>query len=197
MEYLILSNQSDLLDHLYDHGMDLRQRRIYLQSAFWETYEKENQFDCENAIRSIQYLDKTDGDIEVWVNTPGGSVIQMLALYDVIQACKNKIITIGHGEICSAGCLVLACGDERLATENSWFMFHSMTAGMDAIKITDAEDRMNATQKMNEQWFELMSKHTNHSKNFWKAKTSGEFWLSAKEMLQKQHGIIDGIYGED
>ena len=80
------SNKSDLLDHLYEHNIDLRARRVYLQDAMFSIGEEKGDWSCEYATRGLLFLDKTPGKIELWVNTPGGCVAQMLALYDVIRS---------------------------------------------------------------------------------------------------------------
>jgi ATP-dependent Clp protease protease subunit len=183
------------IDNLFKYGVDVRNRRIFLDySLDKEGLAGENI--SESVIRGLTYLDKKDATIEIFVNTPGGYFEEMFAIYDMIRSCKSTIITVGIGEICSAGCLILTCGDKRFAMPNAWFMSHySSTHISDTIDI--ARNQMAIWERMQDRWAALMAKHSKHTKKWWNEIHKGEtreFWLDAKGMVT--HGLVDGIYGE-
>lgn len=119
-----------LVDTLFDRGLDLRNRRVFLHSDL-EGREKAGDSAVVQVTRALLFLDKTDNEIELWINSPGGEMAEMFGIYDIIRGLKNKITTIGFGEICSAACLLLACGDKRKVTKNSWFMSHTGNIDME------------------------------------------------------------------
>lgn len=86
-----------------------------------------------NAICSQVYeLNSESGDepICVHINTPGGSIIDALAIYDVLRCVTNPIITVVHGGCFSAGLLIACAGDQRIATPNSMYFYHQPTLQM-------------------------------------------------------------------
>lgn len=188
--------QSDLLDHLFWHGIDLRERRIFFTGGVHDADEEEAL--VHYVLRSLKFIDKSQSDrsIQLWIHTLGGDEPTMFALYDAIRCCKSNVITIGTGEISSAGCLLLVAGDERYVTPSAWFMSHfGSVGGIDGLDKRDAKRRVDWSHRMGSQWATLMAEHTNHDKKWWMEKTrDGEFWLSASQMAQKQHGIVDGIW---
>jgi ATP-dependent protease ClpP protease subunit len=124
----------------------------------------------------------------------------MYGLYDVIRTRRNKVHTIGFGELFSAGVLLAASGDKRSATENAWMMSHP-----ERLEETDVKDacggeiyaiqqRVNWILAMEDQWAALMGKHTRRGTKWWHDLHRGkhrETWWCAKDMLQL--GIVDEI----
>ena len=178
------------LKMMMDYGVDPASRRIIFH-ADMETKEPDE--NCvSRAIKSLIFLDKTEGPIELWINSPGGYLIEMFGLYDAITTRRNKIITIGFGEIASAAGLILACGDERRVTENAFFMAHESAAELDGPKsLVDLQ--LKQWEREHNQWASLMAKHTKHTRNWWLKtwKEKKELWFNSKEMVR--HGIADSI----
>jgi ATP-dependent Clp protease protease subunit len=154
-------------------------------------------------VNGLLYLDKYLGDpIELWINTPGGSVAEMFGLYDVIRTRQNEIVTIGFGVIKSAGVLVLAAGDRRYATENAVLMSHADSPG-NASKgdLFTRKAQVAADERDLKRWAVLMGERTKRSKQYWEdvhwwgvEGAKPELYLSAKQM--KQFGIVDEILKE-
>ena len=181
-----------LLDYLFDYGLDLRQRRVFLQSALDQGKEDDKGQATEHVIRSLMYLDKAPGPIELWLNTPGGNVDQMLALYDVIRNCTNKVTTVAFGEVHSAGVLILVAGDVRRATPNSWMMAHEISFD-DSGPLHTVDASLAAIKRQSRVQNEIMGDRTNHPKDWWakEIKAKREIWWDARQM--KHHGVIDSI----
>lgn len=73
--------------------------------------------------------EKPNEPIHLIISTNGGSVVDMLALYDVMKMVTTPIHTVGIGKIMSAGCLLLAAGDKRKMGANATLMYHSIWSG--------------------------------------------------------------------
>jgi ATP-dependent Clp protease protease subunit len=190
------AHDPSLLDVWFDRGLDVRARRIVLHGPLEHELEPGKNA-VELAAKALLYLDRTPGDIEVWISTPGGLVFEMFALYDVIRTRQNPIRTIGYGVIASAGCLLLAAGDRRAATENAWFMSHEGTSGVDAADLQTIKNRVAAEERMNRRWAALMAKHSRKNAEYWTKVhrgTARELWLDAKQMLS--WGVVDEILVE-
>lgn len=192
-----------VLDYLFDQGLDIRDRRVFLQGPLAQAHpEGEQSWEpgknpVEHVIRSLLYLDKTahPKGIEFWINTPGGDLEQMFAIYDIMRICQNQITTIAYGEVCSAGCLLLVGGDLRLATKNAWFMAHEDQLSNKGPGFTVEAD-MKATARQRERWYSLIAKHTKHSKGWWlkEIRERRNIWWDTRQMLQ--HGVIDEVLPE-
>lgn len=86
-----------------------------------------------NALSSqIQelHLESPTAPIYVHINCPGGSIIDALAIYDMLMCMSNPIITIVNGGCFSAALLIACAGDQRLATPNSMYFYHQPTLQM-------------------------------------------------------------------
>ena len=84
----------------------------------------------ESIIKKIREAsDYPERNIELYISTYGGSVHEMIGICDAILSSPNHVKTIGSGKIMSAGGPILACGKERIMTENSFLMIHDVWAG--------------------------------------------------------------------
>jgi ATP-dependent Clp protease protease subunit len=187
----------EFLDLLFAYGLDTVRRRVYLHYPI-EVGEKAGTGVIEHVVKGINHLDRAGtGHIELWICTPGGEVSEMFALYDVIRACETEIWTVGFGEVCSAGALLLVAGDRRFATENCFFMAHNCSGGVGYdVDIAVAESQVRATRRIWDRWAKMMARHTAHSQKWWteKANEKCEMWFSAEQMAQKQHRVVDEIW---
>lgn len=188
------------LNSIFDYGIDVAKRRVFLQCAIEEP-DTPGKSVAEQVTRGLLFLDslgKEKEDIELWINTPGGSVPDMFGIYDIIQSCECNISTVGHGCVASAGALILAGGSKgkRLATENTFFMVHEYQSGYEG-GVKELEIFAKQINIEEERWAKLMGHATKEKKKsakFWldTIRNEKEFWLDAKGMIQ--YGIIDGIY---
>lgn len=184
-----MSHSADLLDILFSNGLDVRQRRVYLQGDLASEHEPGKNVP-EQVIRSLHYLDKTTGVIELWICTSGGDLDAMFGIHDVVRTCSNQVVTVAHGEVCSAGVLVLAAGRCRYATENAWLMSHPLRCSSETLPLNEARSRARAHERQWRRWEQLMGRHTRRTAKWWSQQ--GELWLSAAQM--RQLGIIDDLY---
>ena len=130
--------------------------------------------------------------IQLYVNSPGGSVPAGMAIYDTMQYVKPDVSTLCIGIAASMGAFLLAAGakGKRYALPNSEVLLHQVMgeAGGQAadIEIT-ARQIVKTKEKMNK----LLAKHTGQPLSRVEKDTDRDFWLSAEEA--KQYGIIDEV----
>lgn len=189
------AHDPNLLELLLQSGIDVRQRRIFMHGVM-EQEDTLGKNVPEQVARGLLYLDKTPGEIELWVNTDGGYVSEMFALYDIIRTRQNTITTVANGMVASAGCLVLVAGDRRVSTENAFFMSHGLSTDIDG-DLPMISDRLKALARMEDRWATLMASRTKKTERWWKEihrKGPREVWLSAKQMVQ--YGVVDEILAE-
>jgi ATP-dependent Clp protease protease subunit len=134
-----------------------------------------------------------DKDIFVYINSPGGSVSAMLAMYDTMQFIKPDVATTCMGLAASAGAFLLMAGTtgKRAALPNSRIMIHQPLGGAqgqvsDLVIMTEEAKRMRA--KINE----LLVKHTGRPLEKIEKDTDRNFFMSPEEA--KDYGLIDKIY---
>jgi len=131
-------------------------------------------------------------DISIYINSPGGSVVAGLSIYDTMQFVKPNINTIVVGQACSMGALLLAAGTEnkRYSLPNSRIMIHqplgSYQGQASDIKI-HAEEILKIKAKLNE----ILSNHTKQNINKIDNDTERDNFMSPEEALN--YGIIDKI----
>jgi ATP-dependent Clp protease protease subunit len=180
------------LNMTFDRGLDIDSRILYIFDDIDESM-------AENIIMGLSHLSKTDEPITIMVNSQGGSVSDMFAIYDAMQACDNEITTIGIGEVCSAAGLLLVGGDKRLAAPHTMFMAHNVSGGYNADEeLYTAKSQIDATLKCWKMWAKCMAEHTNRNEKYWlkdMGNTKREMWLDTDDMLKKVNGIIDGVWG--
>lgn len=86
---------------------------------------------AQGIISQLKYLDDTgSGEITLYINSPGGSVADGLAIIDAMRRCRCDVVTVGTGLAASMGALILACGKRRLATPLTDIMIHQPLGGV-------------------------------------------------------------------
>lgn len=104
-------------DLLMEHGIDIRGRTIYLQGEVDST-------NIHKFVRLLRYLDKTDGDMCIVLDSEGGDVNLGLAAYDAIKECRNAVEIKVVGVAMSMGSIILQAADTRVMTKHSRIMIH-------------------------------------------------------------------------
>lgn len=145
-------------------------------------------------IAQLLFLEADDPekDIQLYVNTPGGSVTSGLAIYDTIQYIRPSVVTICMGMAASLGALLLACGTrgKRYALPNSRIMIHQPLGGVSG-QAADIEIHAREILLIRERLNAILSEHTGQPVDKIARDTDRNFWMSAEEA--KEYGIIDEI----
>ena len=149
---------------------------------------------ANSVIAELLFLASKDPkkDIQLYINTPGGSVTAGLAIYDTMQYIKCPVATICFGLAGSMGAVLLAAGEKgkRYALPNSEVLLHQVAGGATGpaadIEIT-AKQIMKIKNKLNN----IIARHTGQPLDKVEKDTDRDFYLSAEE--SQQYGIIDEV----
>lgn len=131
-------------------------------------------------------------DIKLYINSPGGSVYDALAIYDTMQYVKNDIQTVGIGVQASAAALLLSSGTKgkRSLLEHATVMIHQPSSGTSG-KVTDQEIDLREALRVKKLLEEIMSKNTGQKPEKIHDDMERDKWLTAKE--SKDYGLVDEI----
>jgi len=133
-----------------------------------------------------------DKDINLYVNSPGGSVTAGLAIYDTMQYVKPSVSTICVGQAASMAAMLLLAGakGKRYALGNARIMIHQPMGGARG-QATDIDIQAREILRMKARLNELIVKHTNQSLERVEKDTDRDYFMGAGEA--KQYGIIDEV----
>jgi len=133
-----------------------------------------------------------DKDINIYINSPGGSVTAGLALYDTMQYIKPDIATICMGQTTSMAALLLAAGTKgkRYALPHGRVMIHQPLGGAQG-QATDIDIHAREILKMRDELNEILAKHTGQDIEKIRKDTERDFFMSSEEA--KEYGIIDRV----
>ena len=131
-------------------------------------------------------------DIKLYINSPGGSVYDGLAIYDTIQYIKPDVQTIGIGLQASMGAFLLSSGTKgkRVALPNSRIMIHQPSSGTQG-KVTDQEITLRESIYLKQRLNGILSKNTGQDISKIEKDADRDYWMSAEEA--KKYGLIDEV----
>lgn len=149
---------------------------------------------ANSIIAQMLFLASKDGDkdIQLYINTPGGSVTAGLAIYDTMQYVKCSISTVCVGLAASMGATLLAAGakGKRFALPNAQIMMHQVAGGVTG-EAVEIEITAKQIVKIKEKLNKILAKHTGQSLEKIDRDTDRDFYLDAQEA--KEYGIIDEV----
>ena len=133
-----------------------------------------------------------DKDIQLYINSPGGSVYSGLAIYDTMQFIKPDVSTICVGIAMSMGAVLLAGGakGKRRALPNSKILIHQVSGGFQG-QGTDIEIQARETISLKRRLEEIIARHTNQSIDKVSKDMERDYYLDAEEA--QSYGIIDNV----
>jgi len=151
--------------------------------------------DVANAIvAQLLFLESEDPDkdINLYVNSPGGSVTAGLAIYDTMQYVKPAVSTICVGQAASMGAVLLLAGAKgrRLALPNARIMIHQPLGGARG-QATDIEIQAKEILRLKARLNEIIIKHTGQTMERVEKDTDRDYFMGALEA--KQYGIVDDV----
>ena len=134
-----------------------------------------------------------DKDINIYINSPGGDISALFAIYDTMQFIKNDIATICLGQAASAAAVLLAAGTKgkRLALPHSRVLLHQPYAQVGYAQVTDLELAAREILRMREILEEIIAKHTGQPIDRIHKDTDRDFVMEAT--AAKEYGIIDEV----
>jgi ATP-dependent Clp protease, protease subunit len=133
-----------------------------------------------------------DKDISVYINSPGGSITDLLAIYDTMQYVKPDVSTICMGMAASAAAVILAAGTKgkRYALPHSTVLIHQPSGGARG-QSADIEIQAREILRLRRLLDEIMAQHTNQSVEKISRDTDRDFIMTAEQA--KEYGIVDEI----
>ncbi len=148
---------------------------------------------ANSIVGQLLYLDSLNHDIiNLYINSPGGSITSGMAIYDTMNFVKSKVSTICIGMAASMAAFLLSSGEKNLrySLPNSEVMIHQPLGGAQgqATEIKIAAERI---IKLKEKINKILSKNTNQELSKIEKDTERDYFLSAKEALD--YGLIDKI----
>ena len=134
-----------------------------------------------------------DKDINLYINSPGGSVTSGLAIYDTMQYVKCPVSTICMGQAASMGALLLTAGakGKRLSLPHSRIMIHQPSGGFGG-QASDIELHAKEILRLKAKLNEIMQKHTGQTMERIEKDTDRDYFMGAGEA--KEYGLIDEVY---
>lgn len=142
----------------------------------------------------LLFLDSTDRqrDIQMYINSPGGSVYAGLGVYDTMQYVTPDVATITIGVAASMAAVLMCAGThgKRTALKHSRIMMHQPSAGAGG-QASDIEITVNQVKKLKRELYEVVSTHSGQDVDRIAADFDRDFWMTAQEA--KEYGLVDEV----
>jgi ATP-dependent Clp protease, protease subunit len=175
-------------DRAYDIFSRLLNERIIFLG------EEVNEHTANLVVAQMIHLAYEDSkkDILFYINSPGGSVYDGLAIIDTMNYIKPNVQTIGIGMQASMGAILLAAGTKgkRSLLPNSRVMIHQPRGGTEGV-MTDMEISLKEGIRTKELIIDLMAKYTGQKKDKVRLDMERDFWMDAKEAVD--YGVVDSV----
>jgi ATP-dependent Clp protease protease subunit len=142
---------------------------------------------------NIANQEDPEKDIQLYINSPGGSITAGMAIYDTMQYVKNDVMTLCVGQAASMAALLLAAGEpkKRNALPNSRILIHQPSMGGLSGQATDIDIHAREILRMREITNQLLSKHSGQKLDKVEKDVERDFIMNAQQA--KEYGIIDDI----
>ncbi len=136
--------------------------------------------------------DDPDKDVYLYINSPGGSITSLFAIYDTMQYIRPDVNTVCMGMAASAAAVLLAGGapGKRFALPHARVMLHQPHGGAQG-QATDIEIQARLIVQMREQLNQILAEHTGQPYEKIAQDTERDYWMLAEEA--KEYGVVDGI----
>ncbi|MBI2434851.1 MAG: ATP-dependent Clp protease proteolytic subunit [Candidatus Hydrogenedentes bacterium] len=136
--------------------------------------------------------DDPDKDINLYINTPGGSVTAGLAIYDTMQFIRPDVSTICLGQAASMGAVLMAAGTpgKRFTLPYSRFLLHQLSSGVQG-QAADIDIQAREILRIGEMIDEILCKHTGQPLDIIRRDSDRDFFLGAQEAMD--YGLIDEV----
>ena len=156
--------------------------------------EEVNDTSASIVVAQLLYLEAQDPDkdIQMYINSPGGSVTAGMAIYDTMQYIKCDVSTICVGMAASMGAFLLSAGakGKRIALPNAEIMIHQPSAGTQG-QITDMAIHLKRLETIKKRMNQIMADNTGHTLEEMTAACERDNFMTAEEA--KEFGLIDKV----
>jgi ATP-dependent Clp protease protease subunit len=142
----------------------------------------------------LLFLDSADPnrDIQIYINSPGGSVYAGLGIYDTMQYINSDVATICTGIAASMAAVLLCAGTagKRTALKHSRTMIHQPLGGAQG-QASDMEITVNEIKKLKKELYDIIATHSGQTFKKVSADSDRDYWMTAEEA--KKYGMVDDI----
>jgi len=152
-----------------------------------------NEESCNTVIAQLLYLSSTDNrDINIYINSPGGSVVDGLGVIDTINFIPCDVTTTCVGMAASMGAVLLSCGakGKRLVLPHSRVMIHQVSSGMQGVS-KDLEIELEQTLRCKKDIYAILAENTGKPYEQIENDCDRNFWLIGKEAVD--YGLADKV----
>ena len=156
--------------------------------------EEVNEHTANSVVAQLLHLAYVDpeADISLYINSPGGSVYDGMAIYDTMNFIKPDVATYGIGLQASMGAFLLSSGakGKRFCLPHAKVMIHQPSSGTRG-KVTDMEIDLKETLEVKEMLAKIMAKNTDQKLSKVKADMERDYWMSPQEAVK--YGLVDKV----
>jgi len=142
----------------------------------------------------LLFLESTDAtrDVQIYINSPGGSVYAGLGMYDTMQYIRPDVSTICTGIAASMAAVLLCAGQhgKRTALKHSRVMIHQPMSGTQG-QVSDMEIALKETVKLRDELYEILANHSGQPLEKISADSDRDYWMTSTEA--KEYGMIDEV----
>lgn len=160
--------------------------------------EEVNSHTANMIVAQLLHLayENPDEDIKLYINSPGGSVYDGLAIYDTMNFIKPDVQTIGIGLQASMGAFLLSAGakGKRAILPNARVMIHQPSSGTQG-KITDQEIDLKEGLLLKEKLAQILAENSGQKLEKLKNDMERDYWMSAEEAVE--YGLVDKIIKQE
>lgn len=166
----------------------LKDRIVFIGTAVDDTM-------ANLVIAQLLFLEAEDPekDVQLYINSPGGTVTAGLGIYDTMQYVRCDVATICMGQAASLGACLLAAGahGKRSCLPNARVMIHQPWGGIEG-QVSDIEIHAREMLKLKDRLIDILAKHTGQDRDKLLKDTDRNFFMSADEA--KEYGIVDAVF---
>ncbi|MGE4515221.1 ATP-dependent Clp protease, protease subunit [Chryseobacterium taeanense] len=142
----------------------------------------------------LLFLESADPskDIQIYINSPGGSVYAGLGIYDTMQIIKPDVATICTGIAASMGAVLLVAGEKgkRSALKHSRVMIHQPSGGAQGVA-SDMEINLREMLKLKKELYDIISEHSGQTYDWVEKASDRDYWMTSEEA--KGFGMVDEV----
>ncbi|RXM53667.1 MULTISPECIES: ATP-dependent Clp endopeptidase proteolytic subunit ClpP [unclassified Chryseobacterium] len=142
----------------------------------------------------LLFLESADPskDIQIYINSPGGSVYAGLGIYDTMQIIKPDVATICTGMAASMGAVLLVAGEKgkRSALKHSRVMIHQPSGGAQGVA-SDMEINLREMLKLKQELYDIISHHSGQPYEWVEKSSDRDYWMTSEEA--KSFGMVDEV----
>lgn len=142
----------------------------------------------------LLFLESVDAskDIQIYINSPGGSVYAGLGIYDTMQIVKPDVATICTGMAASMGAVLLVAGEKgkRSALKHSRVMIHQPSGGARGVA-SDMEINLREMLKLKDELYKIIAEHSGKPYEWVETSSDRDYWMTSSEA--KENGMIDEV----